>query len=337
MSERARFRLLLLGVGSLGLLLMMPPWETWLPTHEHPILAGLQRLLEGTGEAFVVAAILAVVVDEAAKRDLLKEFTESISSHIVGRLLQPELREHIEQYLKADLVRNTWTITYTLSEVPGHPLHKRLLTTFAYEMENRSSTPKDYLCAYDLEESLLPHIGTASILKVKGTNLVDGNGDFHFPDSTRPTWEPVTTKDGTIRFREPFTIAARPNMTTFKFEVESEEYLPDGSIVPFFAKYPVLNTTLTVHYPVHTMKVIVELSLGDVPNPALLDHGEGERWTFDKPMLPGQGFTIRFASRPPVVHGGGSVQTHGVAVPVPVASGSTVGSTVPTPTRKASS
>ena len=296
MTERTKLRLLFVFLFVLGFVLIAIPWHDWPAVEGHHLPLPLQRLLEGLGEALVIAAVLAVVVDEAAKRDLLKEFTESISTHIVGRLLQPELREHIEQYLKADLVRTTWTITYTLSDVDGHPQHKRLVTESEYEMENRSSSSRDYNCAYDLEASLSPLVGKASIRKVTGTNLVDGIGSFKFPDPVRPELKPVET-ESSVKFSHHVMIPARQGSPAFAFHIESEEFLPDGSIVPLFAKYLVLSTTLTVNYPVDALSVFVDLSFGDLAEPTILP--DGMKWEFNKPMLPGQGFTIRFATKAP--------------------------------------
>ena len=91
---------------------------------------------------------------------------------------------------------------------------------------------------------------------------------------------------------------------SYTIHTESEELVIEGSILPFFAKHPVLRTTLTIEYPMDRMNVLVELSLGpdktDEGTP--LDHGKGKRWEFPDPLLPGQGFTVRFRRIPQPAH-----------------------------------
>jgi len=58
----------------------------------------------------VVAVVLALVVDQAAKRRLLEEFASDVSTHIIGRRLPREFRKHIEQYQEADLIRTSWSM-----------------------------------------------------------------------------------------------------------------------------------------------------------------------------------------------------------------------------------
>lgn len=165
-------------------------------------------------------------------------------------------------------------------------------------MENRSSSSRDYNCQFDLEASLFPLVGKASIRKVTGTNLVDGKGNFTFPDPGDPELKPVET-ESSVRFSKHVMIPARQGSPAFEFHSEAEEYLPDGSIVPYFAKFPVLSMTLIVHYPVDQMSVFVDLSFGDLAEPTILDGRKGKKWEFNKPMLPGQGFTVRFATKAP--------------------------------------
>jgi hypothetical protein len=93
---------------------------------------------------------------------------------------------------------------------------------------------------------------------------------------------------------------AEDKQPSYGIHIESEELVPEGSILPFFAKHPVLKTTLTVEYPIDQLKVVVEPSLAadktDEGTP--LEDGNGKRWEFPDPLLPGQGFTIRFRRIP---------------------------------------
>src|SRR5258708_155369 len=57
------------------------------------------EVLPKVADALLIAPVLALVVDHAAKHNLLSEFARDVSSHIIGRNLPPSLREHIHSYL----------------------------------------------------------------------------------------------------------------------------------------------------------------------------------------------------------------------------------------------
>jgi len=317
MTSRTRLRLALTLIFVLGMVLVVTPWgEVHTAGGETLLAAWLIRLIEGLGEALAIAAILGWFVDEAAKRQMLEDVLDDISAHIVGRLLEPRLREQIEQHLKADLVRAKWDITYIISDWPGQPadsMFKKLTTRFDYEMVNRSASERTYPVVYDIEKSLFPEIGEAKILKVEGRTLVGGLDEFTFPVSpadkrglheTASNWifersvlifpSPAVEYDTKDRRRRAQLVEDK--QPSYAIHTESDELVTEGSILPFFAKHPVLKTTLTIEYPIDRLNVLVELSLGpDMTKEAkLLDNGAGKRWEFPNPLLPGQGFTVRF-------------------------------------------
>jgi hypothetical protein len=321
MTSRTRLRLALALIFVLGMVLVVTPWREVHNTDGETLLAEwMLRLIEGLGEALAIAALLGWFVDEAAKRQLLEDVLDDISAHIVGRLLEPRLREQIEQHLKADLVRAKWDITYIISDWPGQPadsMFKKLTTRFDYEMVNRSASERTYLVVYDVEKSLFPEIGEAKILKVEGRTLVGGLDEFTFPfypgderglDKAGSNWifkrpvlifpSPAVEYDTKDRRRRAQLVEDK--QPSYAIHTESEELVTEGSILPFFAKHPVLKTTLTIEYPIDRLNVLVELSLGpdktDEGKP--LENGKGKRWEFPDPMLPGQGFTVRFRRIP---------------------------------------
>lgn len=300
MNSVTRLRVILVLIFAAGMLLVAAPWHDWLHAPDGaPLLAPwAHKLIEGLGEALAIAAILGWTVDAAAKRELVEEVLENVSAHIAGHLLQPQLRDVIVQYLEADLVRTSWDITYTFDDWPDQPAdteYRRLTTKFDYQMENRSKTVQYYDCVFEMEKSLFPHIGDASIVTMTGKTLVGPPDGFASKDHPQGFYETPTN----LGFRKTVTIPPH-NGPAYAIHGESEELVRDGSILPFYAKYPVLRTTLAVEYPADRMDVVVELSLGpldpsEVGTP--LPAGRGWKWEFARPMLPGQGFTVRFARK----------------------------------------
>lgn len=279
----------------IGVVLVGPEWDkTWpFVNFPAPVPELVQSLLRGFGEALIIAVALAFVVDAAAKQRLLQEAVKDVSILIIGRLLPPVLREYIEQYLRADLVRTSWTITYTITDWPKHPDYKRLETLSVYDIENRSSSPKPYDCTYEVEASLFPLVGDADIVQVTGTNLANSKVVFEYPDP-QGRLKVIKTSES-VTFSNCVTIPAAIG-PSHRFTTKSVECFHDGSIVPFFSYYPVLSTTLIVLDLTHRMNVIVDLSFGDIKKDTELSTvTNGQKWVFKKPMLPGQGFTMRFA------------------------------------------
>src|SRR5262249_35341770 len=127
----------------------------------------LARACSGIGEALVIAAVIAYLVDEAAKRRLLKEFAEEVSEHIIGRLLPSGLRERMFQYLTVDFVRSNWTIIYELkvryvtdeaAKEKEKEQHVELITQSSYSMENRSPLDKTYTIGYEVMKKWFEHL-----------------------------------------------------------------------------------------------------------------------------------------------------------------------------------
>jgi hypothetical protein len=256
----------------------------------------LGNLFQKLGEAIAIAGVLTLVVDQAAKKRLLREFAKDVSTHIIGRRLPPDLRKYIEQYLETDLIRTSWTITYTITEWPDKPEYEKLVTLSVYEMENRSSSEQEYDCNYEVETSFFPDIGKTEILHIAGINLL--NPDEFFDTRRQHDLKPVETESN-ITFSKKITIPVHAG-PAYRFSLESVECFRDGSIVPFFANHPVLSTTLTVFYPIERMKVFVDLSFGDIAKDAeRIQLSNGVTWIFNKPMLRGQGFSARFAKTRP--------------------------------------
>ena len=312
MTARWRLRLLLGGLLLAGLALKVLPWhDLHLPSGAEFLPEWIIASLEGLGEALAIAALLGLSVDELAKRHLLEDVLDDISAHIAGRLLEPKLREVIEQYLKADLVRSRWDITYRIADWPGQPAgstFKKLTTIFDYQMENRSASEKPYDCVYDVEKSLFPEIGPAQILKVEGRAIVGAMDDNNFSYPAYPgDRRGLTETESNLIFKRPVTLWPSPlikgaaggeRQASYEIHTESEELVSEGSILPFFAKHLVLVTTLTIEYPIDRLNVWVELSLGPdkTEEGKPLADGKGKSWEFD-PLLPGQGFTVRFRSK----------------------------------------
>jgi hypothetical protein len=88
-----------------------------------------------------------------------------------------------------------------------------------------------------------------------------------------------------------------PAKSEYVVGFRSTEYVRVGSNLPFFTKVLVMPPCeLVIDNNATGLRAIVDASFGAVGNGKPVD-GKPERtqWSFDTPMLPGQGFTVRFS------------------------------------------
>jgi hypothetical protein len=261
-------------------------------------------LLRGIGEAVLIALILEWLVDAPAKHRLVEEVIRQASPQVLARVLARLLPDKMFQYideklLRANLVRRSWNITYRIGVLSDNPEYLKLETVSTYEMANTAASPSTYRAVYEVEQSLCAHVGEAMITEVTVRNLLQEAGHnlvFQYPDpGNRPEDKPAPSGDYTA-FSKAFEIPVHSKLSAFQFVFKSTEYFQVGAIIPFFAKYPVELTTLRVEYPKEILKVVVDFP-ADEHSELLPQEGsaEGRReFVFPLPILPGQGFTVRF-------------------------------------------
>jgi hypothetical protein len=278
MKER-HYRLLLLGAFVVGIILAS--------------VDVIPEIFHKIGEALIIAPVLALLVDEAAKTKLLREFSLDISSHIMGRLLPGQLREYLTGYLQMFLVRTRWEITYDIEKWEGQPGYIRLKTFMEYDMKNYSDHPTDYDFKYSVEESLYPHVGCTQITYVRLGDEATYEGEaLAKVVQAENDYQTFSSK----RQLQPHSLPSKP---TYTFSSRSEECFRDSGFSPFFAIYPVMNAVLSVWYPHESLRVSLELTYDNVKTatqrvPISSGDRKGIKWTIKGPMLPGQGFIVRW-------------------------------------------
>lgn len=276
MSDR-NYKLLLLGAFVVGILLAA--------FHVVP------EILRKIGEALIIAAVLAVLVDNAAKTKLLREFSLDVSLLVVGRLLPDDLRKHLDRYLKMLLVRTRWEITYEIEKWPDQDGFVKLTTIGEYDMKNFSESPTDYDFRYAVEQSQYDSIGATKITVVK---LLQ---DTYEGDELAPYLKSDNNYQ-TFSSKKQLLPHRGPGKPTYTFRAESVECFRDSAFSPFFTFYPVMNAVLRVWHP-ETLKVSLELTYDDVETnaksePLVEGNRKGTKWTLFGPILPGQGFVVRW-------------------------------------------
>jgi hypothetical protein len=301
-TDRRKLLFIRIALVAGALLLLAPPWKDWLMEMYPPVWSeSISGLLKGIGEAFIVALVLELLVDAPLKHRLVDEIIDEVAPRILAHLLPPKVFRYIEEnLLRQNLVRRSWDITYRITPVENKPYYVKLETVSRYDIANVAPSPVTYPAVYEVERSLFPDIGETDISEVTVRNLLiapDAKPVFKHPDGADTAYAPKVVGNY-VSFSKPFEIPVHKESSAMQFVFCSTEYFHVGSIVPFFAKYLVEKTTLRVIYPKETLQVIVDFPANNVSelHPDQEPSGD-DSYTFPKPILPGQGFTVRFPKR----------------------------------------
>lgn len=300
MQDRTKLRLIRGALLLAGVFLLAAPWHDWLAEQQVPPARSesIGGLLKGIGEALIVALVLELVVDARLKRRLVQEAIHEVAPRILARLLPENVFRYIEEHLlQARLVRRSWNITYRITRLQDHQNFVRLETTSVYEMANVAASPAHYQAVYEVELPSFPEIGPTEITSITVLNLLvqpPGNLVFRYPNGADPKDAPKVAGDYVV-FSKRFKIPVHKTFTATRFEFKSVEHFPVGSITPFFAKYVVEVAQLRIVYPKDSLRVIVDFPANEESELSPQEPPKGDDvYVFPKPLLPGQGFTVRF-------------------------------------------
>jgi hypothetical protein len=266
---------------ALSLKLLLPLWQaykTW--PHEE-----WKDLAKDVSNACIIAVLLALLVDAALKEELLTKFAKDISGHIIGNLLPLKLRKHLMDYLEMSLVRERWNITYILE--PCAPQHVKVTIMSDYEMENRSGDDQRFQFVMKVEKSWFPNCGQNLITSVRV------NDD---PETRNP---PCVEKDGNWVYEQFVDIPPyeKENPQHFRFRTQSQQYFFESAFSPFISMWPVPDATVTVKDPSTSFEVVLDPTFKPRKAPCRTELGDGVEWKINEPILPGQGFFVRWSKR----------------------------------------
>jgi len=316
MTDQRRYHVLLLAtsIGGIILLKLGAPcpaafsqvaslsWlcaPVWTSFFHHPIPEAFIEIAHNIGEALIIATLLALIVDESAKRKLIKEFSLDISSYIIGRWLPEDLRKHLHEYLEMRLVRTSWDITYEIKK--SDPGSIELSTSSIDVMENRLDKAVTYTFNYFLEVSRCSK-GRSEITSV------------HLPGYAAPLSTEILQRNmkfpsGYCHFSHDMELEPASAKKVYSFKTETRECLRDNDSSLFYSRHPVIKSKLAVTYVEKEFDVSLDLTFyptSPKPTTVTTDGLCTVTWTIDRPdfppMLPGQGFLLKWTTKkaPPV-------------------------------------
>lgn len=176
----AWFYRIMVGVFAIGIILMA--------VGPHVLYVG--SLIEKLGDAFLIAGILSVGVDQYVKHRLAEEVANDVLSFALGYPLPDRMREEIHYVLRLPYVREDFEMQIALSRVEGHAGFVRAEMKTFFRVMNLSELPQDYPFRSRIAPSSYPSVGQNDILGVSyaSEKALDGKtlkGKIHLTDGER--------------------------------------------------------------------------------------------------------------------------------------------------------
>jgi|KBSMisStandDraft_5_1062788.scaffolds.fasta_scaffold234046_2 hypothetical protein len=245
----------------------------------------LKALGDRIGDALIIAAILGGIVERAldniTQPERSSELERDIAFAILGKHLPKELTERIRSYFEQTVARPKVNITFTISTCKDDVRWFKVISAIDYEVQNYYDQNRDYTFEYWQEDS--PGSGHPSIIaKAQAGDTFDGHLNAH-----------IKPEPGYLHFRAPksYELMARgTGGSSQHFYIEAEQHSEQFGMIPYWATDPILVTELKVIFPENEFSIRCDLSHGTTPDPE--PTAGGLHWTFQQPILPGQGFVV---------------------------------------------
>ncbi len=275
---------LILGVG----LRILPQ----LGTAHYDVLGA--EIRNAVGEALIVAAMLAAIVDRYAKGRLTHEVAERVAAKMHGYHLPPEVQQKLNTFYGLTFIaRNLcWDITIT----PGDRGDKSLIWTWtlSYEIENVERTAQRFRQRTRTSSFDQNDIDRVSIIEVAHRYNGDLDYCYHggdeeyelgYDESDRvKTWENPT---GVL-----IESRAKPGCGIHKFHSVIRMRVNEGEIREISLRYPTINAQMMVTRPAE-YAVLTAMDLDGIKPHQTYERAGACVWESHKVYLPGERFWIQ--------------------------------------------
>lgn len=226
-------------------------------------------VIRGLAEAFIIAGLLALIVDPYLKRDLLQEASRGIFVHLLGFEHRPEVKDKIKEIVfETKLLRKTADLRCVAEERSDGFFN----FTVEYDSEflNPTNIPVEYVPWMEFDKAHKLEIIEMSFTSSDGKYKWHGKPE---PKEKEPGVESVEGKK--------FTIQPESNGITYKGHSKYRILLRHGYCI-FYAGRPTLRTTVHATIPVG-----YEVSA----TPATVENVN--YWQYDSLQMKGDHVTLR--------------------------------------------
>jgi hypothetical protein len=238
----------------------------------HRTFLHLLDLAGKLGDAFLIASVLVLAIDDDARLKLIETVVRAASPKLIGRHLPESVQNTVLRYFKIDFFRPTFSVDYEFI-VTGNAVE--IITRVCGSLRNCSPNAEvfDFSCSVD--PSVLDiAIGEPRIISARVENS-EGTIVLHRQFNEKAIRQ----------FSEPVSLSPGAEYHTF---FESIEYRPLTYFLPLILGTTVVTATVQIRYPKDDFDMELQLPnmSGNNPKPALIH--SGAEWTLRNPILPGQ-------------------------------------------------
>jgi hypothetical protein len=113
-------------------------------------------VLERLGDALMIAALIAIAVDQFLKRQLLTEVAQDVLSFQAGHDLPPRLKQRVTDLIKAENYRRDFVMTLSLDPLLTRGAEGELVRVImetSYSVMNLIGEPREYVVKTAIERS----------------------------------------------------------------------------------------------------------------------------------------------------------------------------------------
>ena len=233
--EKRNFYFVLAGMVIVGSVFLISPH--WCPKEWE-----LRRILfAGIGEALIVAALLAVTVDQYIKSDVIREVLRDAHKYLVGYHLPDEMKERIQEMMGEPIIRRNWHISYTLT--PEENGDVTIDVRYTFLLENVTNKIVKYQPMIQAEKYLNPIIVE---LRCDAEDIQF----LHIAKQGESLGRESESVPGLIEFKHPeVNIKAKSGRDPYPFSGHYRLRTPPNHGDTFSFGRPSLDVTITMNAP----------------------------------------------------------------------------------------
>jgi hypothetical protein len=253
----------------------------------------VEKLMEGLGDAFIIAVVLALTVDTYVKERLTEEVARNVSKFLPFRQFPSSLTNEFDQIAELHHYRRDLKLKHTIVRVPKDRI--RLTTELTFTMCNLGNSKMEF------DHSLIVQKAYGTLAEVqstihfaKATGVVDKGGvpcDYEYKGPLG-----AENKLGTHIVWE--TSVYIPAKSQAVFHSKSSQIVPDEGEDVFCGFYPTSDAEVEAEYPEDIKPSVgVGHRLRDKLEPWKKEDDTSNTWTINFGLLPYQPIFLQWRKR----------------------------------------
>jgi hypothetical protein len=254
-------------------------------------------ILNGIGEALVVAAVLAFSVDSYLKTRLTEEVSNKVidrtSTYLMSFELPRAIQDDVDHLCRLPLMYVNYTLDYMFEET-GPAGFLRLTTTQSFEVVNLRHSEERFTHYVSVFSYVPSPEHQPRIILVAGENLAD-------PPRYRAEWRAdaelgqLDEKEYERTWKREVTLPRRASDTNLpRFRSVTREIVPVPYVETFLSRHVRLNPEVRIHAPEW---LFVEVTFGHRDQERVRKEPEARpmNWRLAGALLPGSAISIEWA------------------------------------------